>query len=68
MTTTPTPRPLTSGTAFTRRVDHSRQLTSENIQAHMDAFQAAGGRVEKLGTTEVLKRIASDADTKPKAG
>ena len=68
MTTKPTPRPLTSGTAFTRRVDNSRQLTSEHIQEHMDAFQAAGGRVEKLGTTEVLKRIARDATVEPKAG
>lgn len=40
-----------------RRADTSRQLTSEHISHHMAAFEAAGGRVEVLGTTPVLKRI-----------
>lgn len=46
-----------ASTSFSRRVDHSRQLTSENIQSHMAAFEAAGGRVEVLGTTRVLKHV-----------
>jgi hypothetical protein len=36
------------------------QLTSEHIDAHLAAFEAAGGKVEVLATTTVLKRIQAD--------
>ena len=38
----------------------SRTLTSEHIDAHLAAFEAAGGKVEVLATTSVLKRIQAD--------
>lgn len=40
-----------------RKADTSRELTSERIAQHMDAFRAAGGTVEVLGTTSMLKRL-----------
>jgi hypothetical protein len=42
---------------FNRRADVSRQITSEHISAHMAAFRAAGGTVEVLGNTPMLKNI-----------
>ncbi len=45
---------------YLRRAEPSRQLTSEHIDAHLAAFQAAGGKVEVLSTTTVLKRIQAD--------
>jgi hypothetical protein len=41
-----------------RRAESSRELTSERIAHDMDAFRAAGGQVEVLGTTVTLKRLA----------
>ncbi|HZH43122.1 MAG TPA: hypothetical protein VEY50_03445 [Lysobacter sp.] len=37
--------------------DDSKKLTSERIAEHLAAFQAAGGQVEVLGVTRVLKRL-----------
>lgn len=58
-------RKNTTGTAappppYLRRAESSRQLTSEHIDAHVAAFEAAGGKVEVLATTTVLKRIQAE--------
>lgn len=45
---------------YQRRAEPSRHLTSEHIDAHLAAFEAAGGKVEVLSTTSVLKRIQAD--------
>lgn len=45
---------------YQRRAEPSRQLTSAHIDAHLAAFAAAGGKVEVLSTTTVLKRIQAD--------
>ena len=56
--TTKTPiRQPTSTTTYARRPDLSRQITSAHIADHVAAFQAAGGTVEVLGVTPVLKRL-----------
>lgn len=55
-------KPSTPASApFNRRADVSRQITSEHISAHMAAFAAAGGRVEVLGNTPMLKNLKPDA-------
>lgn len=55
-------KPSTPASApFNRRTDVSRQITSEHISAHMAAFAAAGGRVEVLGNTPMLKNLAPAA-------
>lgn len=55
-------KPSTPASApFNRRADVSRQITSEHISAHMAAFAAAGGRVEVLGNTPMLKNLAPAA-------
>ena len=35
----------------------NKELTSEKIAAHLEAFQAAGGKIDVLGTTRVLTRV-----------
>ena len=45
---------------YLRKAEPSRQLTSEQLDAHLAAFEAAGGKVEVLATTPVLKRIQAD--------
>jgi len=40
-----------------RKPADTRTVTSEDIAAHLHAFAAAGGQVEVLGVTRVLKRI-----------
>lgn len=50
---------------YLRRAEPSRQLTSEHIDAHLAAFEAAGGKVEVLSTTAVLKRIQADPTRAP---
>lgn len=58
----------TSAPPFMRRAEPSRQITSESISAQIAAFEAAGGEVEVLATTTVLKRIlAEPVADKPKA-
>jgi hypothetical protein len=46
-----------------RKPVESRTVTSEDIAAHLAAFAAAGGKVEVLGVTRVLKRL--DEATSP---
>jgi hypothetical protein len=43
----------------TRAADpkHARQLTQERISEDLQAFQRNGGKIEKLGNTQVLKKI-----------
>jgi hypothetical protein len=52
-----TPVVSNAAPAYARRPESPRQLTSEAIEAHLAAFAAAGGKVEVLSTTQVLKRI-----------
>ena len=40
-----------------RKPSDTRTVTSEDIAQHLDAFAAAGGKVEVLGVTRVLKHI-----------
>jgi hypothetical protein len=40
-----------------RKPADTRSVTSEDIAAHLDAFAAAGGKVEVLGVTRVLKNV-----------
>jgi hypothetical protein len=40
-----------------RKPADTRIVTSEDIAAHLHAFAAAGGQVEVLGVTRVLKHI-----------
>lgn len=42
-------------------------LTSERISDDLAAFQRAGGRIEVLGTTRVLARVAEMEENKAKA-
>lgn len=41
---------------FRRKEPESRQLTSERIADDLWAFQKAGGRIEVLGVTQMLKK------------
>lgn len=34
-----------------------KQLTSERIERDLQAFQDAGGRIEVLGVTQMLKKV-----------
>ncbi|MET1023599.1 MAG: hypothetical protein ABWX87_04750 [Pseudoxanthomonas sp.] len=36
-------------------------LTHERLQADLEAFRKAGGRVEVLGNTRVLKKVDGEA-------
>lgn len=36
-----------------------KRIESEQVSAHIDAFEKSGGRVEKLGVTRVLQRISA---------
>jgi hypothetical protein len=57
-----------SSPPFHRKAESSRTLTSEHIDAHLAAFEAAGGKVEVLDTTVVLKRIDVAPAAKPGRG
>lgn len=49
-----------------RKPADARTVTSEDIAAHLVAFAAAGGRIEVLGVTRVLKTIdAATLSTTP---
>lgn len=39
-----------------------KRIESEQISSHIDAFEKSGGRVEKLGVTRVLQKVAPDPD------
>lgn len=60
-----TPTPASS--PFVRRAETGRQITSEHLDAHLEAFRAAGGVVEVLGNTPIHKpwRAATRAPAKP---
>ena len=38
-----------------------KRIESEQVSAHIDAFEKSGGRVEKLGVTRVLQKISAPA-------
>lgn len=66
MTRKSTPYIAPSSAPGQRRSDNPRQLTSALIGVHLAAFEAAGGKVEVLSTTTVLKRIhATETPDKP---
>lgn len=44
-----------------------RNLTSARISADLADFQKAGGQVEVLGVTRVLKKLGDDADADAEA-
>jgi hypothetical protein len=46
-----------------------KRIESEQISDHIAAFEKSGGRVEKLGVTRMLHKIAPEtkSETKPKA-
>ena len=48
-----------------RKANDRTPVTREAIEADMEAFQQAGGKIEVLGTTRSLQRI--DADVAPPA-
>jgi len=54
-------RATAAPTAHLRREENPRKLTSEHVAEHLAAFEAAGGKVEVLSTTQVLKRVQATA-------
>ena len=50
-------RPRNPERVFTRKPPDRRLLTSESIATDIEAFEAAGGAIEVLGTTQRLKHI-----------
>jgi hypothetical protein len=62
MTTTRTftPHSAASAPAQNRKADSPRSLSSSAIAAHLAAFKAAGGKMEVLATTTVLRRIQAE--------
>lgn len=46
----------------------ARALTSERISDDLAAFERAGGRIEVLGTTRVLHRVAELEEQKAQDG
>ena len=59
------PRPRNPERSFPRKPPDRRPLTSESIASDLQAFEAAGGRIEVLGVTRTLKRIGAPVDDKP---
>jgi hypothetical protein len=47
----------TTDRTFQRKEPVSRTLTSERIADDLQTFQSAGGRIEVLGVTRVLKKL-----------
>lgn len=50
---------------FRKAADQSKDVTSERIADHLAAFHAAGGTIEVLGVTPVLKRLGDASPAKP---
>ena len=50
-------RPPSSDRSFRRKEIDARVMTSESIALHVQAFESAGGHIEVLGTTRVLKKL-----------
>ena len=57
------PNASSSAPPYQRKAESARTLTSAHIDAHLAAFEAAGGKVEVLATTTVLKRIQAEPVT-----
>lgn len=55
--TSKTPPPTAKATRSGSGDKAQKGLSRERIEADMDAFRKAGGRVEVLGTTRVLKKV-----------
>lgn len=49
--------PANTSRVFQRKETEPRALTSERIADHLAAFHAAGGHIEVLGSTRVLKKL-----------
>ena len=65
---TRTPSPAPNDSAFVRRADVGRQITSERISEHLAAFVASGGIVERLGNTPISRTLRPEpTGAKPKA-
>jgi hypothetical protein len=43
-----------------------KRIESEQISDHIAAFEKSGGRVEKLGVTRMLHKIAPEPKSEPK--
>jgi len=48
-----------------RKSGQSSGLTHERIAADLDAFRKSGGKIEVLGVTQALKKIAPDDGASP---
>ena len=59
-TRTFTPHSAASAPAQNRKADSPRALSSAAIADHLAAFKAAGGKMEVLATTTVLRRIQAE--------
>ncbi len=55
----------TTALPYRKTADLSKDVTSERIADHLDAFRAAGGTIEVLGVTPVLKRLGAVEPVKP---
>lgn len=51
-----------SAKTFQRKEIDQKQLTSERIERDLENFRNAGGRIEVLGVTQVLKKLDSGSD------
>ncbi len=49
----------TASLPYRKTADLSKDVTSERIADHLAAFRAAGGAIEVLGVTPVLKRLGA---------
>ncbi|GAB3352129.1 hypothetical protein [Lysobacter tyrosinilyticus] len=58
-------RPPNTDRIFKRKEADNRPITSETIVDHLQAFQSAGGHIEVLGNTRVLKKIDDDVPGAP---
>lgn len=50
-------RPPSTDRTFRHKETNARAMTSESIALHVEAFESAGGHIEVLGTTRVLKKL-----------
>ena len=62
--TTKKPAAKTASLPYRKTADLSKDVTSERIAGHLDAFRAAGGTIEVLGVTPVLKRLGTAGTAK----
>lgn len=52
-----------SAKTFQRKETDPKQLTSERIERDLETFRNAGGRIEVLGVTQVLKKLDQSDDS-----